>query len=71
MSGRGEGGGCDGVGQLTVVEVHDVVEVVDGQAAVGADVACDAVADGLVVETGFVAALAGDESGCRWGKNCI
>ena len=39
--GRGSAGGG-----LTVVVVHDVVDVVDGQAAVGADLACDAVADG-------------------------
>lgn len=47
-------------GGLTVVVMHDVVDVVDGQAAVGADVACDALADDLVVEAGFLASFAGD-----------
>jgi len=65
---QGEGGEGGrrwvGWGGLTVVVVHDVVDVVDGQAAVGADVACDAVADDLVVQPGFLASLAGDQCCC-------
>jgi len=70
---QGEGGEGGrrwvGWGGLTVVVVHDVVDVVDGQAAVGADVAGDTVAgdtvaDDLVVEVGFLASLAGDQCCC-------
>ncbi len=47
-------------GGRTVVEMHDVIDVVDGQAAVSAYVPSDVVGVGVR----FLAAFAGDERCC-------